>query len=178
MPRRKENVKRLDYDSLRTMHFEFLPLLFDNDVMFVFLSISSIAAQSKAKSIDGTDEHYDGHVWTKTMTTNINNNLSLTFRSLACISHLECQISLYEYLQQAHQTSSVNDTKFKGFTKEPFPNGGPSSMGFTLVCKICKTYQCVMTIACCNLYFEDKDAQVLFIKNLNHIIARKRLLSP
>ena len=34
--------------------------------------------------------------------------------------------------------SSVNETNFEGFTKEPFIVGGPPSPASTLVCKICK----------------------------------------
>ena len=33
------------------------------------------------------------------------------------------------------------------------------------------TYQWVMTISCCDFQSEDKDAQVLFEHNLNHVMA-------
>ena len=138
MPRRKNILKRLDYDSLRTVNFEFLLSIFDGDVVFIFLPISSSAAQSKAKSMEGMDKQYDGHVWTKTMTTNISNNLGLTFLSLTCVGHLQCINSDCEYLQRAYQTSLVNDTEFEGFSKNPFSFGGPPSMASILVCKICK----------------------------------------
>ena len=139
MSGRKNILKRSDYDMLRIVYFEFLPPSFDGDVMFVFPPpTSSNAAQSKAKFMEGMDKQYDGHIWKKTMTTNISNNLSLAFRSSICISHLECHNLDCEYLQRAHQTSIVNDSEFEGFTKEPFRVGGPPPIGSTLVCKICK----------------------------------------
>jgi len=35
-----------------------------------------------------------------------------------------------------------------------------------------ETYQWIMTIACCDFQSEDKDAQVLFWQNLNHVMSR------
>ena len=48
MLRRKNILKRLDYDNLKTVHSEFLPPIFDGDVMFVFPLVSSSATQSKS----------------------------------------------------------------------------------------------------------------------------------
>ena len=84
------------------------------------------------------DKQYDGHVWTKTQTTNITNDVGLAFRSSTCVGHLQCQNPSCDYLQRAHRTSEVNDTEFKGFTKDPFPLSGIVPSGSTLVCKICK----------------------------------------
>ena len=43
----------------------------------------------------------------------------------------------------------------------------------TMACHVYDaTYQCVMTIACCKFQFKDKDAQIIFWKNLNHVMAR------
>ena len=39
-------------------------------------------------------------------------------------------------------------------------------------------YQQVMTISCCDFQSEDKDAQVLFWQNLNHVIARHDIQHP
>ena len=96
---RKNILKRLDYDILRIVYSEFLLPMFDGDVIFVFLPTSSNAPQSKAKSIEDMDKWYDGHILTKTMTTNISNNLSFAFRSSTCVGHLECDNPNCEYLQ-------------------------------------------------------------------------------
>ena len=88
--------------------------------------------------MDGMDKQYDGHVWTKTQTTNITNDVGLAFRSSTCVGHLQCQNPTCDYLQRAHRLSQVNDTEFDGFTKEPFPLSGIVPSGSTLVCRICK----------------------------------------
>ena len=49
----------------------------------------------------------------------------------------------------------------------------------TMTCHVYDaTYQRVMTITCCDFQSKDKDAQIIFWKNLNHIMARHDVLSP
>ena len=138
MPGCKNILKRLDYDKIKTMDVEFLPPTYDGDVLFVLPAMGSSSSHSKAKSMFGMDKRYDGHVWTKTVTTNISNVFDLSFRSSSCVGHLRCENPHCEYLGRAHRTSSNNDTKFEGVTKEPFSIGRPPPSGSTLVCKICK----------------------------------------
>ena len=135
---RKSVLKLLNYSILKTVYADFLLPLFDGDVIFVFPPISASASTSKAKAMDGMDKQYDGHIWTKTQSTNISNNMSLTFRSSICVGHLQCQNPHYDYLYRAHRTSSVNDTNFNGFTTRPFPTSGPPPIGSTPMCRICK----------------------------------------
>ena len=116
MPGRKSVLKLLNYSTLKTVHAEFLPPCFDGDVIFVFPPVNA-----SASTMDGMDKRYDGHVWTKIQSTNITNNLGLTFRSSICVGHLQCQNPHCDYLHRAHRTSSVNDTNFDGFTTRPFP---------------------------------------------------------
>ena len=138
MPSSKNVLKKLNYESLRTVHAGFLPPCFDGDVMYVLPPISNSALYSKARSMDGMDKRYDGHVWTKTLTTNISNNLNLTFRSSTCVGHPQCQNLECNYLKHSCRTSALNDTEFDGFSKEPFAVSGPPPFGSSLVCKICK----------------------------------------
>ena len=106
--------------------------------MFVLPPVGVSSSLTKAKSMDGMDKRYDGHVWTKTQTTNITNDMGLVFCSSTCVGHLQCQNPQYDYLQRVHRTSPVNEIDFDGFTKEPFPVGGPLPLGSTLMCRICK----------------------------------------
>ena len=138
MPGHKNILKRLDYNEIKTMEVEFVPPTYDGDVLFVLPAMDSSSSLSKAKSMFGMDKLYDGHVWTKTVTTNISNVLDLSFRSSSCVGHLCCENPLCEYLECAHRTPSNNDTEFEGVTKEPFSDGGPPPSESTLVCKICK----------------------------------------
>ena len=84
------------------MEVEYLPLIYDGDVLFVFSAVGTSALHSKAKSMFGMDKQYDGHAWTKTVTTNIINILNLSFRSSSCVGHLRCENLHCEYLQRAH----------------------------------------------------------------------------
>ena len=134
----KNVLKKLDYDSLRTVHAEFLPPCFYSDVMFVLPLVSNLALHTKARFMDGMDKRYDGHVWTKTLTTNISNNLNLTFCSSICVGHLQCQNPECDYLKRSCKTLALNDMEFDGFSKESFVVRGPPPIRSTLVCKICK----------------------------------------
>ena len=138
MPGRKSILKLLNYSTLKTVYADFLPPRFDGDVIFIFPPVNASASTSKAKAMDGMDKRYDGHVWTKTQSTNITNNLSLTFRSSICVGHLQCKNPHCDYLHRAHRISSVNESDFDGFTTQSFPTSGPPPMGSTLVCRICK----------------------------------------
>jgi hypothetical protein len=140
MPGSKNVLKKLDYDKLQIQVVNHLPLCFDDTQLFVFPTAEVSSSQTRAKSLDGMDKQYDGHVWTKTQTTNISNDVALAFRSSACISHLQCHLQnpSCDYLQHPHRTSKVNDTEFEGFTKDPFPLSGIVPSGSTIVCRICK----------------------------------------
>ena len=153
MPSRKNILKRLDYDSIKTVSVDFLPPEFDGDVLFVLPPVGPLAAHSKARSMEDMDKRYDGHMWTKTMTTNITNSLNLTFWSSTCVSHLRCENLHCEYLQRTHRALSFNETEFDGFTKEPFLISGPPSLGSMLVCKMCKEPPKCMSLCRARIFY-------------------------
>jgi hypothetical protein len=138
MPGCKNVLKKLDYDKFKIQEVNHLPPRFDGTQLFVLPAAEVSSSQSRAKSLDGMDKQYDGHVWTKTQTTNITNDVGPAFRSSPCVGHLQCQNPSCDYLQRAHRTSKVNDTEFEGFTKDPFPLSGVVPSRSTLVCRICK----------------------------------------
>jgi hypothetical protein len=84
------------------------------------------------------DKRHDGHAWTKTVTSNIKSDMSLTFRTSTCIGHLRCENQDCEYTFRIHRTSPVNERKWDGFTVTTIPVGQPAPAGSTLVCKIGK----------------------------------------
>jgi hypothetical protein len=98
----------------------------------------SFFISNQAKLLDGMDKHYDGHVWTKTQTTNITNDFGFSFRSCTCVGHLQCQNLSCDYLQRAHRTSKVKGTEFEGLTKDHNLLSGIVPSGFIFVCRICK----------------------------------------
>ena len=169
MSSRKNILKRLDYNKIKTMEVEFLPPTYDGDVLFVLSTMGTSSSLSKAKSMFGMDKHYNGHVWTKTVTTNISNILDLSFWSSSYVSHLRCENPLCEYLERTHRTSSNNDTKFEGVTKESFSIGGPPPSRSTLVCKICKMpLKCVALCSARIFYIHRDDTSQRACIHLGH----------
>ena len=108
MPGRKNVLKKLDYSSIKLQTVKFLPPQFDGDVLFHFPSVGDSAKHSKAKFMEGMDKQYNGHMWTKTMTTNISNKMGLSFRSSNCVGHLRCANLSCDFLARTHRTSTVD----------------------------------------------------------------------
>jgi hypothetical protein len=71
-------LKGLDYDTVRFLRVDFLPLVFNGDVVFELPPIGSSVGNSQAKLIVGMDKRHDGHPWTKTITSHIKNSMGLT----------------------------------------------------------------------------------------------------
>jgi hypothetical protein len=107
---RKNVMKKIDYDKIKIQEVNHLPPRFDGTQLFVLPAAEVSFSQTRPKFLDSMDKQYDGHVWTKTQTTNITNDFGLVFRSSACVGHLQCQNPTCDYLQRAHRTSKVNDT--------------------------------------------------------------------
>ena len=93
--------------------------MFDGAVIFELPPASDTAAWSQVKSMQGMDKHYNGHVWTKTITTNIKKDFGLSFRYSACVGHLRCNKEC-EYLNRRPRIFQVNETKFEGCTLQAF----------------------------------------------------------
>ncbi len=68
MPGRKNILKKIDYLVIRHERVEYLPAVFDGTVIFELPPTCHTTARSQAKSMQGMDKRYDGHVWTKTIT--------------------------------------------------------------------------------------------------------------
>ena len=62
MPDRKNILKKFDSDTLLIEEVNFLPPRFDENRMFVLLSIGVSSSHTKAKSMDGMNKRFDGHV--------------------------------------------------------------------------------------------------------------------
>jgi hypothetical protein len=156
-PGKKNALKKLDYESLTVEKVEFLPPKFNGDILFEFPPTGHAALHSQAKSMNGMDKRYDGHVWTKTMTTNITNDMGLAFRSSLCVGHLRCENPECAYMKRAQRTSPLNDTEFEGCTKEPFSMGGAPPKDSTLVCKICKEPPMCVRTCTAKIYYVHGD---------------------
>lgn len=135
----RKALKKVDYDSVQHLKVDYLPPVFNGDVVFEFPSIRSLSASSQAGLMVGMDKRHDGHVWTRTNTSHIKSDMGLTFRSASCVGHLRCDNQGCEYLSRVHRTSQVNEMEWEGFTTTPFQVGCQPPSQSSITCKICKT---------------------------------------
>jgi hypothetical protein len=55
-------LKKVDYDSVQHLKVDYLPPVFNGDVVFEFPSIRSLSASSQVGLMVGMDKRHDGHV--------------------------------------------------------------------------------------------------------------------
>ena len=84
----KNVLKKIHYDKIKIQEVNRLPPRFNGTQLFVLPAPEVSSSLSRSRSMDGMDNQYDGHVWTKTQTTNITNDAGLVFRSSTCVGHL------------------------------------------------------------------------------------------
>jgi hypothetical protein len=117
----KNALKKVDYDSVQHLKVDYLPPIFNGDVVFEFPLIRSLSASSQAGLMVGMDKRHN--VWTRTSTSHIKSDMGLTFRSTSCVGHLRCDNQDGEYMSRVHCTSQVNEMEWDGFTTTPFQVG-------------------------------------------------------
>jgi hypothetical protein len=142
--------KTLDFDTLDIQRVKFLPSTFNGDVLF---ELPPIDTSGPFHMMHGMDKRHDGHAWTKTVTSNIKSDMSLTFRTSTCIGHLRCENQDCEYTFRIHRTSLVNEREWDGFTVTTIPVGQPAPTGSTLVNKICKAPPICFATCAARIYY-------------------------
>ena len=80
--------KTLDFDTLDIQRVKFLPPTFNGDVLF---ELPAVDKSGSFHMMHGMDKRHDGHAWTKTVTSYIKSDVSLTFCTSTCIGHLRCE---------------------------------------------------------------------------------------
>jgi hypothetical protein len=116
-------LKKVDYDSVQHLKMDYLPPIFNGDVVLEFPSTRSLSTSSQAGLMVDMDKRHDGHVWIRTSTSHIKNDMGLTFRSTSCVGHLRCDNQDCEYLSRVHRTSLVNEMEWDDFTITSFQVG-------------------------------------------------------
>jgi hypothetical protein len=111
--RSKSVLSRINFDAIRLQQVDYLPPHYDGDVIFKFPPLDDHGQNTKAKQLRGMDKRYDGHAWSRTITSNIHNDQKLLFRISSCVGHLHCDNPACEYIQRDHMTSKVNKTKWE-----------------------------------------------------------------
>ena len=131
-------LSRLDYDSIPAYAVQTLPPKFNGDVIFELPPVSVSHMCTSAKGMSGMDKRHDGHVWSKTLTTNITNSQGFTFKTSSCLGHLRCTNSSCEFLSRNHRLQPVNEMEWEGVSPSVLDVGDSHPQGSTLVCSICK----------------------------------------
>ena len=131
-------LSRLDYDSIPAYAVQTLPPKFNGDVIFELPPVSTTHMSTYAKGMSGMDKRHDGHVWSKTVTTNITNSQGFTFKTSYCLGHLRCTNSSYDFLRRSHRLEAVNEMEWEGVSPSIMDVGDAHPRGSTLLCTICK----------------------------------------
>jgi hypothetical protein len=121
--------------------------------MFELPPVDTSGFQTPAKLMYGMDKRHDGHAWTKTVTSNIKSDTSLSFRTSTCIGHLRCENQDCEYTSRIHRTSLVNEREWIGFTVTTIPIGQSAPPQSSLVCKICKVPPVYVATCSARIYY-------------------------
>ncbi len=129
--------KKVNYNSIAIHHVEFVPPMFNGDVIFELPPVGSNGSQGQAKLMSGIEKRYDGHVWSNIHTTNIKNDDDLTFRSSSCVGHLRCDNDKCEYLMRRHRVALINETEWDGCSPIPCEIDPTPPSDTTITCKIC-----------------------------------------
>ena len=138
-PNTKTVLKNMDYTSMPHRIIDFLPSIYNGGIIFELPPIAAGATSSKAKSLQGMDKKYDGHCWCLTKTSNISNDMGLTFRRSSCAGHLRCGNLECDYLRRPNREDPYNEKEWEGTTPTPFVVGqGDAPKLSTLYCKVCK----------------------------------------
>ena len=115
-PNTKNVLKNMDYASVPHRTDDFLPSICDGDVTFELPPVAAGATSSKTKNLQGMDKKYDGHCWCLTKTSNISNDMGLTFQKSSCAGHLRCGNLECEYLKRPNWEDPYNEKEWEGTT--------------------------------------------------------------
>jgi hypothetical protein len=129
---------------------QFLPPTFNGNTKFKFLPVDT---SGLFHMLHGMDKRHDVHASTKTITSNIKSDMSLTFRTSTSIGHLCCNNQDCEYTSRIHRTSPINEREWDGFTVTTIPVGQPTPAGLSLVCKICKVPPVCIATCVAKIYY-------------------------
>ena len=151
--RSKSVLSRINFDAIKLQQVDYLPPRYDGDVIFEFPPLGHHGHNTKAKLLRGMDRRYDGHAWSRTITSNIQNDLKLLFRTSSCLGHLRCDNPAYEYFQRDQRISRVNETEWEGLYEKMFEVGSKPPTGSTVVCKSCNVPPSCVVVCPAKIYY-------------------------
>ena len=151
--RSKSVLSRINFDTIRLQQVDYLPPRYNGDVVFEFPPLGHHGHDTKAKLLRGMDRRYDGHAWSRTITSNIQNDLKLLFRTSSCLGHLRCDNPACDYLRRDHRTSRVNETEWEGLSEKVFEVGSKPPTGSSVVCKSCNVPPTCVAVCPAKIYY-------------------------
>ena len=140
----------IDFDSIEHRQVKYLPATYDGDIIFELPPLPEGIPTTFGGGMDGMSKQFDGHTWCKTMTTNIKNEYSLTYRKSTCTGHLECPNKNCDYI--CRNSGKVNKTEWSGVALIPFPIGGGPTEKSTLACKVCQSPPICLALCSARIY--------------------------
>ena len=154
MHRSRNELSSMDLTSVKHHQVQFLPPLFNGDVIFKLPPCKSSSTSSAARNLEGMDKRYDGHPWYKLVTTNIHNSDNLKFRKAYCAGHLACENRDCDFLKR---TGRQNESEWTRYTMFPFVVGEGPPKDSTLACKVCRTTPMCLSLCQARMYYSYSD---------------------
>ena len=89
-PLARSQLRSADLSSFKHEVVPYLPIEFNGNMIFELPALPVVKEGGMAR-LDGMDQKFDGHTWTKTATTNIvDPSRLLSFKYVKCMRHLRC----------------------------------------------------------------------------------------
>jgi hypothetical protein len=99
-------LKSLNYGTITIGFMNCFPTKFNGDILFELLHVHHPLGHSA--QLQGMDKKYNGHVWHKLQTSNINNVFGLGFKMTKCLGHLYCRNDSWLLFQCSSLCNEVN----------------------------------------------------------------------
>ena len=118
-PNTKNVLKNMDYVLVPHRTVDFLPFIYDSDIIFNLPPLIARTSSSNAMNLQGMDKKYNGHCWCLTKTLNISNDMGFTFQRSSFAGHLRCGNLECDYLKRPNREDPTMRRSGKG--QLPFP---------------------------------------------------------
>ena len=149
VPRSKNKLASIDYDKISYYIVQYLPPSYDSNVIFELLPSRVFDSTSK-NTINSIDKRFNNHTWWCTITSNIHNCQSLTFRKSFGIGQSIYNNPNCDFLFRSTKRNKID---WSGQTNTPFNLGHSTLLDSTLVCKICKIPPTCVNFCNAHIYY-------------------------
>jgi hypothetical protein len=149
VPGSRNKLVSIDYNKIAYYKVQYLPPSYNGNVIFELLPSHVFDSTSK-NTINGMDKWFNNHTWYCTITSNIHNSQSLTFRKSFCIGQSIYNNPNCDFLSRSTKRNKID---WSGRTSTPFNLGHSTLPDSTLVCKICKVPPTCVNFCDARIYY-------------------------